>query len=305
MRHRSPPSMNSQTIMVLSPDTQAPQNMTTFAARQLRKMATSRQNWACPAGSCWPPTILTATVCTPPSSALYTWPKAPAPISHWRPSGRVQISMSSGRSSQSEKGTRGSCTPSTPTADPLAPSMRPLDARLSLSLLAPALRNRLSISMSMPVSAMLMGGNTRPRPVAGAAVPPLPPPLLLVALPLSVCARVFLLPMASIFCHRPWGGWVLAATVAWRCLARRHSQMNTTRKATTMATTVPLTMPMMSSTLLALLPPPSPGMVRPRRGGPPAASPEPPLGAAASSPPMKRSWVSVAFTLRAMRASFS
>lgn len=29
------PSMNSHTIMVLSPDTQAPQNMTTLAARQL------------------------------------------------------------------------------------------------------------------------------------------------------------------------------------------------------------------------------------------------------------------------------
>ncbi len=40
--------------------------------RQLRRMATSRQNLACAAGSCRPLSILTATVCTPPSTALYT-----------------------------------------------------------------------------------------------------------------------------------------------------------------------------------------------------------------------------------------
>lgn len=65
------------------------------------------------------------------------WPKAPAPISHWRPSGRMQIWMSSGRSSQSEKGTRGSCTPS--AAPPPPSPVSPLEARLSRSLLAPAL----------------------------------------------------------------------------------------------------------------------------------------------------------------------
>lgn len=42
------------------------------AHRQLRRMATSRQNLACAAGSWRPLSILTATVCTPPSTALYT-----------------------------------------------------------------------------------------------------------------------------------------------------------------------------------------------------------------------------------------
>lgn len=52
------------------------------AHAHLRSMATSRQNWACPAGSCCPPTILTATDCTPPSSALYTCAAAADPPLH-------------------------------------------------------------------------------------------------------------------------------------------------------------------------------------------------------------------------------
>lgn len=59
----------------------------------------------------------------------HTWPKAPVPISHCRPSGRRQISMSCGLSSQSLNGTRGRSRPPFVSfcpspASPFAPALQ-------------------------------------------------------------------------------------------------------------------------------------------------------------------------------------